>query len=83
MPKIYSHDLKLAIINFNKSELWNIDEAIKIFGSSRSSIYSWIKLNKESLINLQFSCREEYNSKITNEIEKYIVMYVQKRIFKI
>ena len=80
MPKIYSYDLKIAIIKFNKSSYWNIKEAINIFGVSKSSIYNWINLCKTNILPIKSNVRIKYASKITIEIEKYVMMYVKKRI---
>lgn len=80
MPKIYSYDLKISIINFSKSSYWNINKAIKIFNVCKSSIYNWINLNKLNMLQIKSNIRTMYKSKITNEIEKYVIMYVKKRI---
>ena len=80
MPKIYSYELKKSIINFNKSEYWHINRAIEIFNVSKSSIYSWIDLNKNGLLCEIPNIRSNYNRNINDEIEKYIVIYVTNRI---
>lgn len=80
MPKIYSHDLKISIINFNKSSYWDINEAINIFEVSKSSIYNWINLYNSNMLPIKSNVRTAYMSKITDDIKKYIIMYVKKRI---
>jgi len=77
MPKIYSYDLKISIINFSKSSYWDINEAIKIFNVCKSTIYNWLNLNKINMLPIKSNIRTSYNSKITNEIEKYVTMYVK------
>ena len=80
MPKIYSYDLKISIIKFNRTSYWNIKEAMHIFGVSKSSIYGWINLFKLNKLSITSNIRTTYISKITKEIEKYVIMYVKKRI---
>jgi transposase len=80
MPKIYSYDLKMSVINFRKSCDWNLDNAVKIFGASKSSIYGWIKMYSNDLLIRNSNVRTFYESKITDEIKKYVVSYVTKRV---
>jgi len=80
MPKIYCNELKIAIINFKNSSYWNISNAIKIFNVSKSSIYGWISLYKNGLLIKESNMRTLYKSKITPEIEKYVKLYVLKRV---
>jgi transposase len=80
MPKIYSYDLKISIINFNKSSYWDINEAINIFNVCKSTIYNWLNLYKINMLPVKSNIRTLYKSKISNEIEKYVIMYVTKRI---
>lgn len=80
MPKIYSHELKKSVINFYKSNIWNINDALQIFNVSKSSIYSWIKLDKENLLFIDLNVRCNYERKINDEIEKYIIVYVTKKV---
>ncbi len=80
MPKIYSHELKKSVVNFYKSNIWSIDNALQIFNVSKSSIYSWIKMDKENLLFKDSNVRCDYEKKINNEIEKYIVSHVTKKV---
>ncbi len=80
MPKVYSYELKIAIIKFYYSKFWNIKDAVKIFSVSKSCIYEWIKLYKNKLLTKSTNIRTTYERSINDEIEKYIVIYVEKRI---
>jgi transposase len=80
MPKIYSYDLKISIVKFNKSNYWDINEATNIFSVCKSSIYNWINMYKLNMLQIKSNIRPIYESKITNEIKKYVIMYVTKRI---
>jgi len=80
MPKVYSYELKIAVINFKNSSHWNINDAIKIFETSKSSIYEWINLHQNGLLVKESNIRKTYESKITLNIKKYVTTYVSKRI---
>ena len=80
MPKIYSIELKLSVINFYYSDLFTIENTLSIFNISKSTLYNWVNLHKNNLLNLQSNIRTPYRSKITSNVEKYIVIYVTKRI---
>ena len=80
MPKVYPYELKKSVVNFYKSELWDIKEALKIFNVSKSSIYGWIDLNKNNLLLETSNVRGDYERKIYNEIEMYIITYVTKKV---
>ena len=72
----YSMDLKLRIIKTYNEKIYNVIEIAKIYNISKSSIYSWIKLYKNS----QLLPKQEYikptskfqNIKIRNIILTYI-----------
>ena len=80
MPKVYPYELKKSVVNFYKSELWDIKEALKIFNVSKSSIYAWIDLNKNNLLFETSNVRSDYERKINNEIETYVITYVTKKV---
>ena len=84
MPKIYSVDFKSSVLNFYFSDLFTIDNAIYIFGISKSTLYNWVNgLHKSNTIT-KSNIRTKYNSKITNEIQNFIVTCVTKKsIFSI
>ena len=79
MPKIYSLDLKISVIAFYNSDLFTIENCLYIFNISKSTLYNWINLNKQNDLQIISNKRNNYNSKITNEIQKYIITYVSKR----
>lgn len=79
MPKIYSFDIKIAVVNFYKTDLFTIENALNIFNISKSSLYNWIKLDNKSELVSKSNIRDSYKSKIGIEIEKYIITYVKKR----
>jgi len=80
MPKVYSYELKKSVVNFYKSELWDIMNALKIFQVSKSSMYSWIDLDKNNLLLETSNVRCNYERKIYDEVEMYIVTYVTKKV---
>lgn len=80
MPKIYSPEFKLSVINFYNSDLFTIENTKAIFGISKSSLYNWINLYKQNLLHNAPNIRHFYKSKITCDISNYIVIYVTKRI---
>lgn len=80
MPKTYSYELKISVIKFNKSKYWDIYEAIKIFNVCKSTIYNWLSLYNANMLQIKSNIRTSYTSKITSKIEKYVIMYVTKRI---
>ncbi len=73
VPKIYSIDTKLSLINFYNSDIFTIANALHIFNISKSTLY-----------NKQLLCvsnnRSTYKSKISPSIHKYIVTYVIKKV---
>lgn len=79
MPKIYSTCFKRSVVNFYNSDLFTIINALNIFDISKSTLYNWINLDKQNLLDSPSNIRCSYNCKITNEVEKYIVIYVTKR----
>ena len=78
--KIYPYELKKSVVNFYKSNIWSIDNALKIFNVSRSSIYAWIQLDKDFLLLEDSNIRNNYKKNINDEAEKYIVTYVTKKV---
>lgn len=76
MPKIYTTDLKLSVINFYNSDLFTIENCTNIFNISKSSLYNWVNLNFQYTPNV----RKPYCSKINNTVQKYIIEYVTKKI---
>lgn len=79
MPKIYPLCLKMSVINFYNSELFTVTNTLNIFNISKSTLYNWINLDKQNLLPSFSNIRVSYKSRITNEIEKYIIIYVTKR----
>ena len=79
MPKIYSIDTKLSLINFYNSELFTIVNALYIFNISKSTLYNWINLYNEQLLHVSNN-RSTYKSKISPPIHKYIITYVTKKV---
>ena len=61
MPKIYSYDFKISVINFYYSKFWNITYALHIFNASKSTIYNWISLHKNDLLFPISNLRSSYN----------------------
>ncbi len=47
---MYSFEFKKSVVNFYKSEIWDIECAIEIFQISKSSMYNWINLDKNNLL---------------------------------
>lgn len=80
MPKTYSYEFKLSVINFYYSKFWNISDAIKIFNASKSIMYKWINLYKNKLLIRDTNIRTTYNRSLSNEVEKYIITYIEKRV---
>lgn len=80
MPKLYPYELKISVVKFYKSELWSIQYALEIFNVSKSSIYNYINLEKDNSLTESSNVRDNYERKISDEIEIYIVKYVTKKI---
>lgn len=84
MPKIYSVDFKSSVLNFYFSDLFTIDNTIYIFGISKSTLYNWVNSFQKSNTITKSNIRTKYNSKITDEIQNFIVTCVTKKsIFSI
>lgn len=79
MPKIYSYELKISVVNFYYSKFWNIKDAINIFNVSKSTMYDWINLYKNNMLTKSTNIRTTYNRSLNDEVENYIIIYVQKR----
>jgi transposase len=84
MPKIYSYNFKISVINFYNSDLFTIENCLNIFNISKTCLYNWVKLYNNNLLPIRSNIRNNYESKINTEIQKYIILYVTKRtIFKV
>lgn len=68
MPKLYPYELKISVVNFYNSELWNIQNALEIFNISKSSIYNWISLYKDNKLCDAINVRTSYDRKINDEV---------------
>ena len=84
MPKIYSNDFKSAVLNFYFSDLFTLSNTISIFNISKSTLYNWVNSFQKFKTIFKSNIRPKYNSKITNEIQNFIVTCViKKSIFTI
>jgi transposase len=61
MPKIYSYELKLSVMNFYHSKYWKIKDAVYILNVSKSTIYNWIDLYKNNMLTQTTNIRTSYN----------------------
>ena len=80
MPKLYSVDFKLSVINFYNSDLFTIQNTLAIFNISKATLYNWINIHNNGLSFNNSNFRKPYKSNITFQIHQYIIVYVTKRI---
>jgi len=69
--------LKMKVISCYLSDQYTINEIVSIFDICKSSIYNWINLYKKG--DLHEKMKYKKNSMYTDEIRKYICIYVIKR----
>lgn len=79
MPKIYSTNFKESVIRFYNCDEFTIQIAIKIFKISKSTLYNWIKENKNNNLQNITNKREKYKTKNGQKIKKYIISYTLKK----
>ena len=74
----YSYDLKIKVINLKKNFGYSVLELVKLFNISKSSIYSWLKFEKENgLINKNKTKYIKNNSIFRNiNLRNFIFSYI-------
>ena len=72
----YSIDLKLRVINTYNQKIYKINDIVKIFCVSKSSVYNWVKLYKSEELTSKITYIKPksnfHNIQIRNIISEYV-----------
>lgn len=73
----YSYDLKIKIIDLHMKSSFPVDKLAKMFGISKSSIYSWLNSYKNANLSKHKKEYIKFNSKLRNiKLRNFIFSYI-------